>query len=131
MLRPRPLQPAVDIRLTCVVGGQRKQLAAVVLVEQIAQVVAAVGDVHGRLPEVGDRERGAAGQVREELGRLGLDLHQTLGAGRRCAGVELRLGVDHRRDQSRVKLLGRGFATDDPLVLQRQTELGDRPSHQR
>src|SRR5664279_1119600 len=37
--------PLVDVRLAAVVGRHRHQPAAVVLVEQVAQVVAAVGDV--------------------------------------------------------------------------------------
>ena len=44
--------PAVDVRLAAVVGGQRQHLVAVVLVEQVAQVVAAVGDVDLRRREV-------------------------------------------------------------------------------
>src|SRR6478672_9481318 len=37
--------PAVDVGQARVVGGQRQHLVAVVMVEQVAQVVAAVGDV--------------------------------------------------------------------------------------
>ena len=45
--------PAVDVGLAAVVGGQRERLVAVVVVEQVAQVVGAVGDAGGGMAEVG------------------------------------------------------------------------------
>ena len=43
----------------------------------------------------------------------GIDLHQAEGAGRRGARVELRLGVDHGRDQRRIQVLVGRLLADD------------------
>ncbi len=123
--------PAVDVRLAAVVGRERERLVAVVLVEQIAQVVAAVGDVDLRRAQVGRRERGCSRAVGQELGGLGHDLHQPLGAHGRRARVELRLGVDDRGDQRRIEVLLRRLLADHVRVVQRQPEIVDRLLDQR
>ena len=43
-------EPVVDVGLTAVVGGEGEELAAVVEVEQVAQVVGAIGDVDRGVP---------------------------------------------------------------------------------
>ena len=55
-----PPDPIVDVGLAAVVGGQGERRVVAVAIEQVAQVVGAVGDVRLRIGEVGDRERRAA-----------------------------------------------------------------------
>ena len=77
------------------------------------------------------RERGRARAVGEELGRLGQDLHQPHRPGRRGPRVELRLGVDDRRDQRRIEMLFGRLLADHVLVVERQPELVDRLAGER
>ena len=121
--RGRRPPPLVDLALPRVVGGERQDRVAVVLVEQVAQVPGAVGDVDLRRGEVGALEAGAAGLARDVVGRLGHQLHQALGAGVRGLVAEARLGVDDARDQRRVEPLVGGLLADDVLVAQRQRDL--------
>src|SRR6202035_2316136 len=95
-------------------------LVAAVVVEQVAQVVAAVGEVDAGCGEIAGGELVAAGKVGEEVGGGRQDLHQTLGAGRRRTWFELALRIDHGRDQRRVEVLGGGLFADDARVAERQ-----------
>src|SRR5262249_34655681 len=72
-------------------------------------------------------EGGTATLLLDETRRFGRDLHQAARAGTRGRVVELRLGVDHGRDQGRVDVLFAGLLTDDVVVVQRQRELVDSP----
>ena len=96
---------------------------AVIAAQQVAQVERAVRDVDLRRGEVALLERGAARQVRDVLRRLGRDLHEPARAGVRRRVAEARLGVDHRRQQERIELLGPRLLADDVLVGERQREL--------
>ena len=63
--RRRRAPPLVDLALARVVGGERQHLVAVVVLEQVAQVPRAVGDVDLRRREVALLERGAARLARD------------------------------------------------------------------
>ena len=102
------------------------------MVEQVAQVVAAVGDVDLRRAEVARREAVAARQFRQEFGRFRLDLHQALRARRGGPRFEFRLRVDHRRDQRRVEVLRRrpvrGSRSRRSAAVRRSRGARSRPS---
>src|SRR5205807_7569963 len=102
------------------VCGEGQYLAPAVLVEQIAQVVAAVGDIDLGSGKVCGRERGRTGPVCEELGRLWKDLHEALRSRRRRPWIEFRLGVDDRCDQRGIEPLRSPLLADDVGVRQRE-----------
>ena len=114
--RPGGGHPAVDVGFAAVVRGQGQRRVTAVHVEQIAQVVAAVGDVDLGRRQVRGGERRGARAMGEVFGSLGQDLHQALGAGRRRARIELGLGINDRRDQRRVEVLVGRLVTDHVLV---------------
>ena len=119
-LDPAPLfPPAVDVRLAGVVGGER-ELLVLVLVEQVAQVPGAVADVQLRVDEVALVPAAAAGAVGDPLRGRGQELHQAdcAGAGHGI-GLELRLLVDHGREQVRLEVVVLGVPDDDLLVRER------------
>ena len=120
-------RPLVDLALAGVVRGEREHLPAVVLLQQVAQVPGAVGDVHLRRGEVALHERGAARLLGDVVGGLGHQLHQTLRAGARGLVAEVRLGVDDARDQRGVEALVRRLLADDVVVAQGQLDLLHRP----
>src|ERR1700739_2346399 len=92
-LRLGLLRPLIDVGQSGVVGGDRRELGAAVVTEQVAEVVAAVGDVDFGVGEVADREGRAVGDPGEVFRRRGEDLQETLSAGRRFTWLELRLGI--------------------------------------
>src|ERR687898_1035699 len=63
--------PFVDVPDSGVVCRQRRTLVAVVVVEQVAQEVGAIGDVDLRRGEVGLLEQVAARMLRDEIGGVG------------------------------------------------------------
>ena len=84
--RPRRATHSSTLPWPGVVGGEREHLAAVVLVEQVAQVPRAVGDVDLRRGEVALHERGAAGLLGDVVRGLRHQLHQPLRAGGATSG---------------------------------------------
>ncbi len=115
-LRPFARHPVVDVADTAVIGREGQHLVAAVVVEQIAQVVAAVRDVDRRRREITGLERVPPGEVREVFGGARQQLHQPLRTGARGSRFEVRLGVDDGCDQRRVEVLFAGLRTNDPGV---------------
>jgi hypothetical protein len=61
--------------------------------------------------------------ARDEVGRVGRDLHQTAGARARGLVAEARFLVDHRGDQRRVEALVGGLLANDVVVPERERDL--------
>src|SRR5665811_2192798 len=117
--------PALGLGRARVVGGERGDLVAVELRQQLPQVEGAVADVDVGVGEIGRPEIGAAAAVLDLVGGFRRHLHQPARAGTRGLVAEARLGIDHGRDQRGVDLLFVGLLADDVLVAQGQGELLD------
>ena len=96
--------PAVDVPLARVVGREHEPLVAV-LVEEVAEVPGAVADVDLRVGQVADVEGRAAGAQRDPLRRRRASAASARSrpSDERASRPELRLLVDHRRDERRVE----------------------------
>src|SRR5439155_1300228 len=114
--------PAVDVLLARVVGGEREPLV-VVLHQQMMEVPGAVANVQLRVVQVGEHELRAAGPNRDPLRGGGLQLHEPDRTGARLGiGAELRLLLDHGREECRIEVVVAGVGADDALVAQRVPE---------
>ncbi len=113
-------EPAVDVPLARVVGGEREPQVAVVVVAQVVEVPGAIAHVDLRIAEIGDDEPRPARAERDALGRLRKQLHQPDRAGGGLdVRVEAALGVDDRREERRVEVVVSRVRPDDVLVLER------------
>ena len=96
------LEPPVDVPLPGVVRGERGPLVPVPVLE-MAEVPGAVADVDLRVEQIGGRELRAARPHGDPVRGHRRELHQPDRARLRLrTGVELRLLVDHRREQGRI-----------------------------
>src|SRR5512133_638951 len=115
--------PAVDVVLAGVVGREREPFVLVVAVEEVAEVPGAIADVDLGVRQVGDAEVVAARVLGDALRRVRRELHEADGARAGAGvGVELALGLDHRREQRRVEAVVRRVTPDDRRVAERIPE---------
>src|ERR1044071_4359981 len=90
------------------------------LLEEVLEVPGAVANVQLWVREVADAERRAAGADRDAACRRRRELHQPDGTRLRVRRrVELRLLVDHGREERRVEVVVVRVRTDDRRVVER------------
>src|SRR3954453_9441127 len=123
-LNPLPARPpGVDVLLPRVVCGECEPLVPAVLDHQVMEVPRPVADVELRVVQVAEHELRAAGADRDALRGRRLQLHQ---ADRACARLriraELRLLVDHCREQRRVQVVVLRMRAHDARVAKRIPE---------
>ena len=99
---------------------------ALVVVEQVAQEVGAVGDVDLRRRKIGLLEEISARMPCDEQASVEGDLHQPACARVRGLIAKAGLLVDHRGDQGGIELLVGSLLADDVFVLERKRDLTHR-----